>query len=441
MDLALTASILEEAGYRVDLWDTFTTPTLGAEEVALQAQSKAPDLLILRPLHGCDDSTIKILQATECKGTTRLLIGPQASETSEELLGKNGASPLAEGAFIGEPELTLIDLIPHLKDGTWRTEVIPGFRTCTHLPFRPRAFNTDLDSLPLPAHHLLVNQGYQFRYPLDVNDKLNIGYVLTSRGCALQCIFCAPVERETFGTKYRWRSASRIVDELELLQSLGVNAVYFIDDFFGFSNRRIQELCEEMLARDVILPWAAQIRAQGIDLALLKLMRRAGCSTLCFGAESGSNRLLKVLRKGVTTEQIRAQAERIHQAQIQLVGYFIVGIPSETAEERESTYQLIRDIRPAVAQIHIFNVFPGAEAMTLFPDQYSDTSTKFTGPDPSDSAIAQLDRERRRFYRDYYLSPRYLTRTLRRRWRPLWANMGQELDFVKRTTRFFLGWT
>ena len=431
IDLAICASILEEAGYRVDLWDTAVTPSRPSDEVAELVAAKAPDLLLVRPLHGCDEPMQRLLEAVEGQ-SKRLMMGPSAAQFAKRYLNER----LIEGAFIGEPELTLKESLPHLHKKRLPA-TIAGFQVKGDKMPAPRGFNDDLDALPFPAHHLLNRQGYQFRYPLDVEDKLQIGYVLSSRGCALKCVFCAPVERETFGTKYRWRSAANIVDEIEWMRSIGTNALYFIDDFFGFSKPRIKELCEEMIRRDVILPWAAQVRAQGIELELLQLMRQAGCSTLCFGAESGSDRLLKTIRKGVTTDQIRTQAQAIHDAGIQLVGYFIVGAPGESDEERQATYSLIEEIEPEVVQIHIFNVFPGAPAMELYPDLYDPTPTKFTGP--GQGGKDALDEERRRFYRRYYLRPRYIRRTLQRRWRPMLANLDGELDFVKRSMRFFTG--
>jgi anaerobic magnesium-protoporphyrin IX monomethyl ester cyclase len=431
LDLAICASILEEAGHRVDLWDTAVTPGRSSLEVAEQVRAKAPELVIVRPLHGCNEPMRELLRAVG-PHAKRLLMGPSAAQYAKTFLHEG----LIDGAFIGEPELTLMECLPHLAKKRL-PKTIAGLQLRGDTLPSPRGFNDRLDELPFPAHHLLNRQGYQFRYPLDVEDKLNIGYVLSSRGCALKCVFCAPVERETFGTKYRWRSAKNIVDELEWMRNLGTNAVYFVDDFFGFSKPRIKALCEEMIRRDVVMPWAAQVRAQGLDLGLLKLMRQAGCSTLCFGAESGSDRMLKVIRKGVTTKQIRTQAQAIHEAGIQLVGYFIVGSPDETESERQATYDLIEDIQPDVVQIHIFNVFPGAPAMELYPELHNPTTTKFTGP--GNIGKEALDAERRRFYRRYYLRPGYLGRTLRRRWRPMLANLDGELDFVKRSVRFFAG--
>jgi anaerobic magnesium-protoporphyrin IX monomethyl ester cyclase len=437
MDLAQCAAILEADGWRVELWDTVLTPSASSAEIEARVRHKAPDLLIVRPLHASLHVAEQLLRSQAGTTALRLAMGPLVPHIANDLLADGELGRAADGAIVGEPEPTLIDLLPHLREGRLPAS-LAGLRTRAGEREKPRAFLKDLDSLPIPAQHLLVGRGYRFRYPLDVDGPLHIGYVLTSRGCALGCIFCAPVERETFGTKYRFRSADHVVDELLRLRELGANAVYFIDDFFGFSPRRIRDLCEAMIARDAVMPWCAQIRAQGISLDLLRLMRRAGCSTLCFGAESGSDRVLGLLRKGVTVAEVREQAARIRHAGIQLVGYFIVGVPGETDAERQTTYDFIEEIAPDLVQLHIFNVFPGAPAMDMFPERYVEEGTKFTGPRGLDQRMIDLDRERRSFYRRYYLSPRYLGRALRRRWRPLLHNFGEEAEFVVRTTRFFL---
>ena len=438
MDLAQCAAILEHAGWTVDLWDTALTPNEDAPTIEAKMVASAPDLLLVRPLAHTAHTSAMLLRAAAATDTIRVAMGPSGPHMARDLLTPiEGVAP-AQAVLVGEPEVTLMELLPSLAGGTL-PDVLAGLQLAPDRVPKSRPFLRELDDLPTPSQHLLVGKGYRFRYPVDVTRALSIGYVLTSRGCALGCVFCAPAERETFGTKYRWHSADRVVDEIEVIQSLGGNAVYFIDDFFAFSPARVRELCEKMIERDVILPWVAQVRAHGLDDELLVLMRRAGCSTLCFGAESGSDRVLQSLRKGVSVDKVRDQARRIRAAGMQLVGYFIVGSPGETDAERKATYDFIEDMAPDVVQLHIFNVFPGAPAMEMYPELYAEAGTKFTGPKGRLEHLDALDRERRAFYRRYYLNPRYVARTLRRRWRPLLANFGEEAAWVLGSTRFFLG--
>ena len=356
MDLAQCAAILERAGWRVELWDTVLEHDEEGPVIERRVQAKQPDLLILRPLAHTAHTTQMLGRASREHCGLRLAMGPSAPHLANDLLTPLNDSTAVDGVLIGEPESTLLELLPDLAKRALPDE-LPGLQLAPSMVPKGRPFIRDLDALPMPSQHLLVGRGYQFRYPLDVHGSLNIGYVLSSRGCALGCIFCAPAERETFGTQYRWRSPDLIVDELERIRELCGNAVYFIDDFFAFSPKRVAALCERLIERDVIIPWAAQVRAHGLSDELLELMRRAGCSTLCFGAESGSDRVLGLLRKGVSVEKVRDQAARIRAAGIQLVGYFIVGTPGETKEERQDTYDFIEEIAPDVVQLHIFNVF------------------------------------------------------------------------------------
>jgi len=90
-----------------------------------------------------------------------------------------------------------------------------------------------------------------------------------------------------------------------------------------------------------------------------------------------------------------------------------------------------------VVQLHIFNVFPGAPAMEIFPELYAEDGTKFTGPRGRSEQLEALDSERRAFYLRYYTSPRYIARTLKRRWRPLLSNLPDELRFAMKAAKFF----
>ena len=143
----------------------------------------------------------------------------------------------------------------------------------------------------------------------------------------------------------------------------------------------------------------------------------------------------------MTTAQIRQQEQRIRQAGIQQVGYLIVGVPGETDSIRGTTYRLIRQLQPDVAQIHIFNVFEGAPAYSdpRFVGYFDPTATKFSGPrGATGETYARLREERRRFYRQFYFDPRYWGRQLRRRWRPMLGNLSSELAFARRSARYFL---
>ncbi len=225
---------------------------------------------------------------------------------------------------------------------------------------RPAIAIADIDALPPPAHDELLAGGYTVAYPVQRRTRLRCAYVLSTRGCPHACTFCSPVEMRSRFLPYRVRNVDAVVDELAQVAALGANVVYFNDDNFLRERDRVAALCEGILRRGLDISWLADARVDDVDPALLPLMRRAGCSTLCLGVESGSQRVLDALRKGITVEQTRAAADAIRRAGIWMVAYVILGSPGETDAERQATWRLLDDIRPELVQCHRFAWYPMA---------------------------------------------------------------------------------
>jgi len=262
----------------------------------------------------------------------------------------------------------------------------------------------DVDGLPMPAHAELLAGGYTVAYPVQRRDRLRCAYVLSTRGCPHACTFCSPVEMRSRFLPYRVRSVEAVADELSLVSRLGANVVYFNDDNFLRDRVRVAALCEEILRRGLQLTWLADARVDDVEPELLPLMRRAGCSTLCMGIESGSQRVLDALRKGITVEQTRTATAAIRRAGIWTVAYVIVGSPGETEAEREATWHLLDEIRPELVQCHRFAWYPMARGERSDPAWYKH-GDKFAS-DPT--AAPALAFDQRDLYRKYYLSPRFV---------------------------------
>lgn len=211
-----------------------------------------------------------------------------------------------------------------------------------------------LDDLPLPARHLLPMQTYF---------KLNperLTYVFTTRGCPFKCIFC---QKELTGRGFRVRSTQMIVDELEhVIKTYEPGVVLFVDEILTLRRKRIHEMCDEILRRGLKFEWIANTRADCVDYPLLKHMHRAGCRRIYYGWESGSQRMLDVLKKDLTPEVIVEAARMTRRAGIWAKVYLIVGSPGETRRDIEETEKVLKLAGPDLVRVSVFNPLIGTES-------------------------------------------------------------------------------
>ncbi|MBA7695510.1 hypothetical protein ES703_104138 [subsurface metagenome] len=187
-----------------------------------------------------------------------------------------------------------------------------------------------------------------------------VGALITSRGCPYRCIFCY---NNWWGTPVRYHSPERVVEELnQLVKVYGAKAFYFHDDTFTANKKRVQKICELMISNGLSgFPWSAWTRADLVDLELLKIMKKAGCVKLDFGFESGSQRILNVIKKETTVGQNRKTIELCKKVGIWLTGSFMIGNPSETIEEIGMTEQFIEESDLDEFHVSIATPFPGTE--------------------------------------------------------------------------------
>lgn len=201
-------------------------------------------------------------------------------------------------------------------------------------------FISKVDNLPYPDRHF-VKQERNIAIT-EKNDKERIGAIFSSRGCPFRCGFCS--SHEVWGRKARLHSPKRVVDEMEhLVNDWRIDFIKFSDDTFTLDEGRVWDICAELEKRHVKVPWGCNIRA-GTSDKLLKRMKDSNCREVWIGAETGSDRILKEMRKGITTAQVRHIFEYTKQLGLYRRVYFMVGWPSETEQDIESTRELARQI-------------------------------------------------------------------------------------------------
>ena len=214
--------------------------------------------------------------------------------------------------MIGEGEETLSELVKLLSSklpslrANEVSEAISGikgiiFREGGNLIITPKRESImNLDSIPFPARHLLPPLSRYRPTPASYR-RLPLGVLITSRGCPQQCAFC---DRAVFGNGYRKRSPENVLGEVEeLVYKYGAREIRFFDDCFTLDKERTVKICQGLRKIKPKIPWTCLTTVGSVSRELLKEMSSSGCWQVLYGLESGSDRMLKLLKKGASLEQ------------------------------------------------------------------------------------------------------------------------------------------
>jgi anaerobic magnesium-protoporphyrin IX monomethyl ester cyclase len=327
--------------------------------------------------------------------------------------------PSADFAFAGEAETGLVLLARRILRGEpVAAGAIPGLlrREGNAIATNEPLFDENLDGLGVPAWDLIDPRGYASAPQGVFLKSPPAAPVSTSRGCPLPCAFCAG--KTLTGPRIRTRSIPAVLDEIELLRrDYGVGEIHVVDDNFTADRERVAAFCEGLASRcpGTAFSFPNGVRLDTLDAGLLRLMKSAGCYSLILGIESGSDRVLRLMRKGLTTERIRRGIALVREAGIEVGGFFILGFPGETREEMGETIRFSRSLGLTSAHFSNFIPLPGTEACRalcergeLGPIDWSRLFYADTPYVPPGLTAAELKSLQRRAYLGFYLRPSVL---------------------------------
>ena len=285
-------------------------------------------------------------------GCPTVLGGPHATVMPEHAAGLPGV----DYVIMGEGEHSLLELCRRLRDGRRDLDDIPGLgrRVEGETRLNRQTGFLDANLLPRVDRDLLLDVE---KFP----PHLVGGTVMGSRGCPHQCTFCASPVIWRRHTQYR--RVDLIMEEIRyLIGRFGISHFSFWDDTMGSSRRKLGELCQAMIEARLGVTWECSTRIDLLDDQVLSLLGRAGCISLALGVESGSDRVLKAMKKGVDTKTIRQRLALARRHGMQIVALFMMGLPYEDADDIRGTMRLMQDIRPTAVQLTTFVPYPGTEA-------------------------------------------------------------------------------
>lgn len=344
-----------------------------------------------------------------------VLGGPHVSDFPHESVGLPGVDAVVKGE--GQKPLEL--LLDAWEAG--RTpRGIPG--VVAHpddlVPTEDVYLANELDDYPILDRTLVDWRRYY--------DVMGTGGVFTtmiaSRGCPYRCSFC-----NTPRHRYRTMSAARACDEIQSCLDLGIREIYFVDDTFNITNKRVHELCDEILRRGQVFRWTVRFRVKGVDRALVEKMKAAGCGRIQFGVEQGTEEGLLRLKKDVTIRDVEAAFAHCRAVGIETVAYFLIGTPTErTRDDVLDTIRYAIALDPDYVMWNVLTPFPGT---TLWDEGERDGVLRvdpwlrfMRDPDPAFRAQVwdeHFTREELRdllqlAYRRFYGRPRYVLRQVAR---------------------------
>jgi radical SAM superfamily enzyme YgiQ (UPF0313 family) len=353
LGLAYLAAALVEAGVAVKILDLVVFPYSRAM-LQKELDEFKPRLVGLTAVTMTFDNAIDVIRDIKRLKSNIITVmgGPHVTFCAADTLKEHSELDII---VLGEGERTIVDLSRAMdEDRNWSLVKGIAFRRESEICYTaPREPITNLDLLPEPARDLL---------PLGRYRALGMPISLTtSRGCPYQCIFC--VGRKMVGSKVRYRSPARVVDEMADLNRLKFHQINIADDLFTANRKHCLAVCDEILGRGLKLNWTSFARVDTVSEELLAKMKAAGCNAVSFGVESGNPTILNTIKKGITREQVVAAVNMCRQTGVLAHASFILGLPGETPQTIKETMEFgeqLKDLGLSYG-FHLLAPFPGTE--------------------------------------------------------------------------------
>lgn len=271
---------------------------------------------------------------------------------------------------IGEGEITFYELVRAI-DKKLPTKDIKGIvykEDGKTIRTEDRPFIENLDDLPFPSWRDVDFNDFAIPDPPMHHFRERKASIVTSRGCVFNCGFCSTTHFWT--RRWRARSAKNVVDEIEwLVKEHNVRFFSVSDDIFALDIDRVIDICKGIIERKLDVKWYAETRVDRMSKEMFEWMKKAGCFLVQFGVESGSDKMLNNINKGVTSKQVAYAIKCAKEAGLKTDMLLMVGNIGETDETVDETIKLIDEVKPDVVVVSITQVFPSTRLYEIAKQQ------------------------------------------------------------------------
>ncbi|OGS44970.1 MAG: hypothetical protein A2539_04650 [Elusimicrobia bacterium RIFOXYD2_FULL_34_15] len=329
-------------------------------------------------------------------------------------------------AFAGESEKGLPLLLEQLSKKAEKKEFknIPGlvWKENGKININPKIFVENLDSIEFPSWDLIKLSTYRGGAHGIFTKQFPTAPIIVTRGCPYLCTFCSA--HNIVGRKIRHRSIENVIEEIKLLyQKYGIREIHIEDDNFTFNIEFAKEFCRKLINLNLPLTYSCPngVRLDRIDIELLQLMKKAGFYNIYVGIESGSQRILELMKKNLKIEEITKKIKLIKEAGLEVSGYFILGYPEETREDMEKTIGFSKSLNIDWAQFGAFMPIPGSDILkneevkkavaNINWSDFFNTDVPFS---PAGITRKELKKIQKKAFLTFYMRPRQIINLIKR---------------------------
>jgi radical SAM superfamily enzyme YgiQ (UPF0313 family) len=332
-------SHLRKQGFDVDVFDT----TFSNREALFQhLRTETPSVVGIYANLMTRGNVVEILKVAREAGWKTIVGGPEPGAYALEYLQAG-----ADYVVFGEGELTMQDLLEAFRAGVTPSNIhgLAYLDAAGNMHETPqRAQITDLDNQPWPARHAIDVSRYVKTWR-DAHGQGSVNFI-TARGCPYKCRWCS---HQVFGQTHRRRDPLLVVDEVEwLLQTYSPDMVWVSDDVFTINHKWIRDYAAEMRRRGLRIPFECISRADRLNPEMLDLLAELGCFRVWIGSESGSQRILDAMDRGVKVEQVQQAVALTRERGIESGMFLMWGYEGEELDDIEATIKHVSISKPDI---------------------------------------------------------------------------------------------
>jgi len=391
---------------------------LSVEQIVTEVIEEKPDLVGITSMTSIFPQALKVAKLIKEKVDIKICCGgAHATLMTEDVL----RSGVFDFVVRGEGDETFLELCKALQNNSDMTGVkgVSFVDNGKIIHNEGREYIRDLDKLSFPSYELLPFENYQSKAPLGFVRKMSWISYSSSRSCPFNCRFCST--SKLWGKIWRGLSADRMVKDVKrLVETYGLETIFFVDDNFTYKRDRIIEFCRKIRTEGVKFEWSCNCRVDQVDEELLTAMKGAGCWRIGFGIESGTQKVLDWFGKKITLDQSRNAIKLCKKVGITQVCYFIIGAPIEDEGDIKATIKFAQELNPDVVGFSYLTPFVGTELYDECIEKnwsFEDLTDfgKFNQQKPiikcgvSPERLIEL---RKKAYRGFYFRPSYMIKQM-----------------------------